>query len=72
MMTKDNDQKKGAEHLYRVCCWCGNDSVDDPRITWRIKSKTKKIGLCDACAQEIPELWSKMLIKEECEDEEAL
>ena len=67
-MTSDNE-KEAAEHHYRVCCWCGNDCIDDPRITWRIKSKTKKIGLCDACAQDVPELWTKMVIEEEeCED----
>ena len=41
----------------RICLWCGNDCVDDPNITWAIKSPDKPIGLCDACAQEVPGKW---------------
>lgn len=41
----------------RVCLWCGSDCVDDPEITWAIKSPDKPIGLCDACAQEVPGKW---------------
>ncbi len=58
-MTSDND-KEAAEHHYRVCCWCGNDSVDDPDISWAIKSRTRRIGLCTACEREVPVEWIQL------------
>lgn len=55
-----NDRKEEAKHRYRVCCWCGNDSVDDPYITWAIKSRTRRIGLCTACEREVPVEWIQL------------
>ena len=52
-----NDRKDEETHRYRVCYWCGNDSIDDPRITWAMKSSTRRIGLCTACEREVPVEW---------------
>ena len=55
-----NDRKDEETHRYRVCCWCGNDSIDDPHIAWAIKSRTRHIGLCTACEREIPVEWIQL------------
>jgi hypothetical protein len=62
-MTSKNSNDE-TEHYYRVCRWCGNDSVDDPRITWAIKSKTKRIGLCADCEREVPVEWIEIVDEE--------
>jgi hypothetical protein len=58
MISKNSNDE--TEHYYRVCCWCGNDSVDDPQITWAIQSKTECIGLCTACEREVPVEWVEL------------
>lgn len=55
-----NDKKEEKAHHYRVCCWCGNDSIDDPQITWAIKHKTQRIGLCTDCEREVPVEWIQL------------
>jgi hypothetical protein len=60
MTSKNSKDGTESQYHYRVCCWCGNDRVDDPQITWAIKSKTKRIGLCTACEREVPLEWIKL------------
>ena len=57
---KANNGKEEAIHRYRVCCWCGNDSIDDPHITWAIKFLTRHVGLCTACERGVPVEWVQL------------
>jgi hypothetical protein len=64
---QSNDENE-TEHHYRVCCWCGNDSIDDPRIIWEIKHSTKRIGLCTACEREVPVEWIQLTDEDDDEN----